>query len=221
MDRRRLRLPRLNLADAHAARLTIAARYEWTDERAAMVQTQFESLSGAFGGESEGSMGFIGYTPRGESERRHAILILLYRFPASSPDIDLQIEYRPLAEPPGEGKGREDELLRLANSLGEASSLTASVEYTFDNKTADQLWFPLPVQLEGRSARDLFELQGVRGAKVDEETRLPEYTFTIDRSGGDDVLVNIRFADLASLNAELPRQVFRRAERIVPRLVER
>lgn len=223
MSSKRLRFPQINLAKASVSTLSLRGQYEWTEARA---QTLANSLRPVPEVPADWKMflSFTGYTPRSEPRVGHSITATLFHVgPGQSEDVALNIDYKPDDQPSLGRRSllrREDRFIRLALELGEAKYMAGVVRFEFKGLDPEQLWFPLPTQLQGKTPDDLFEVRGVRGGRIGSDRDHDEYAFTLDRPSGENVVLELRMPATERFSPEIIRTTFERARKIVPKLID-
>jgi len=215
-------LKRINLAEASVTELSIRASYRRSDEHIAhlhdVIGLQQQSGPSTF-------VSISTYTPRrGKTRPRHFILGSVM---AGGPEEDFILlaltisTYSPYPyERPSRKLSQESKLLEFRERMGEPLSMSASVEFVFTEVNSNSLWFPLPTQLASRDDTAVYEIRGVRAARLtDAGSDDEEYTFTLDRPFGDDVFLDVRFVMDNHLRLDSPGDVLNRAATIARTLM--
>lgn len=219
MDTSRLRFPRLSLARSGATHLAIFGTYASTEERLALLPERPKRTP-------EGRTGlavfsFPKYKTRGAASASYIIAATSHS-DDDSREIHVSISYR--ISPEGARSRRlvgvpEGELLEIVQALGAPDEVGGLVTFQFDNREPNQLWFPLPVSLAGKSPEDVIEVRGVRGTKLGAQDAEPEYEFILDRPEHERVILQIELNLEGTITAESVRLLFNRAEAIARELV--
>ena len=219
METSRLRFPRLNLARSRAKQLAIFGNYEMNEERLALLTERAEASRPGLG--STSVVSFTRYKPRGVESPSYTIAATSHVDDESN-EIHLSVSYR---ESPAEASRRrtvgisEGRILELAHGLGVPIEFGGLVLFEFADRQPNQLWFPLPVSLSGKSPEDTIEVRGVRGVKLGAQSGESEYEFILDRPTGDQVVLQIELYLEGSITPNSFRTALRRAEDIAGDLV--
>lgn len=227
MERRRTRFSRINLTAADITRMRIVVFYDWSDERAAILKDAFNPE----GGPEETVSSVVRYKPQGSDASYVRILAVLFMFRPpgeaqdTAPELALSVAY----EPTGATERRADparipeaQFLDLVGGLGEPAFLYGNIDYFFQGRGGDDLWFPLPTQLAGkRTTSDLFEITGVEGRKVAASGSDERYDFRLECANGSDVTLAMSMYPSGQFDGSLPRRLVDQASRRVPDLVPR
>lgn len=215
-----MRFPRLNLARSGASRLSILFTYELNGERRARLAEYFDDApvvrtqSAAFS--------LTRYKTRGAVRTVHVAAAMFARNQDSPDDVHAFIGYYwgLDSDLPKKSFGIPGTtFLDIARNLGEPKQGSGVVTFQFENREPTDLWFPLPVSLSGESPEDAFEIRGVRGAKINVQDGETEYTFVLDRSDNEQVVLQAAFTLEGPLIPETPRLLFERAEHAVRDLI--
>jgi hypothetical protein len=103
--------------------------------------------------------------------------------------------------------------------MGVPSEVGSLVLFEFADREPNQLWFPLPVSLSGKSPEDTIEVRGVRAVKIGAQGGETEYEFILDRPAGDQVVLQIELRLEGSITPNSIRRALQRAEYIAEDLV--
>lgn len=224
MPDERERFQRLNLSRWNASTIEMVGWYEASEERSRILARRLERTPGDVGASL---VSFTPYRARDAAKTPHLITAVILDAQGGRESVTVHVRYetetswsRPRSAPPAQLR-REDEFWSLVRELGQAEALSCSSSFVFGGREPDDLWFPLPSQFVGEQGPpDVFELRGVRGAKLGSDgTRPAEYTFTIDRPTSGDVFVDVRFHLSKRLDGKLPRLVLDRGARTARALV--
>jgi hypothetical protein len=219
MDSSRLRFPRLNLARSKAKQLAVFGTYEMTDERLALLPGREEGHRQ--GREGPGIVSFTRYKPRGVGSLSYSIAATSH-VDNESNEIHVSISYResPADAPRPRIVGvPEGKMLEIAQAMGVPSEVGSLVLFEFADREPNQLWFPLPVSLSGKSPEDTIEVRGVRAVKIGAQGGETEYEFILDRPAGDQVVLQIELRLEGSITPNSIRRALQRAEYIAEDLV--
>jgi hypothetical protein len=219
MDSGRLRFPRLNLARSGMTQLTIFGNYELNENRLGLLPARSDASSKE---QPERTMfNLTKYRSRGSFSAPHAIGAMSHS-DNNSEEIHVSISYRQTAAG-GSLRGSvpvaEGRFLNAVKAMGVPKEAGGLVLFEYRDREPGQLWFPLPVTLAGKSAEEIIEIRGVRGAKLATEGADSEYEFILDRPDNERVVLQIELNLQEPIDAETPRRLFDRAEIIARDLV--
>ena len=225
MFRQSHQLPRIDLSAHQIQSLSLSLSTAWD-----------EDLADLFGwGDLAGEL--LGWDDEGEEPplvityRRHKVkyTITLVASPSLTHDEQLTVIIRYATVPPNlpaeasifpDESGRESDLLREIAGIEPAEPIQATVEFAFGPLPDSDLWYPLPRRI-GEPPSPLFELRGVRGAKLDAAGEHDAYTFTLDRTDDNDVALFVRIPYDQPFSTQAPERVIEQAEAIAHELVRR
>ena len=216
IDNSRLRFPRLNLSRSGAVQLVVFGSYESSEERLALLPGQVRLSPGNV--RERGAMSRMQYTPRGATS--YSILVGAHS-DSDAKEIHVNFFYRRASTDASRRRSdlSENKFLDILQALGPAKEAHGTVMFEFDDREPHQLWFPLPVTLEGSSPEDVIEILGVRGAKRGASATSQEYEFILDRPEDQRVALQIELDLEQSISPDTPRVLLGRAERIARQLV--
>ena len=207
----RERFSRLDLAKRRATSLTFSALYPWNDQ-----------LGDLFGVSDEPGFQMVrtSYTLRGQ---RYNLSISVLRFEREERrSLFLSANYQPPAsedEAYHRDPTAETNLVKAIESLNENAYTSCTVQFALDAIEEDRLWFPLPSRVGGtEQSRELFEIRGVRGAKIPSQDDQESFQFILDRPEGGTVYLRAEFAMMTRLLPSLGNQILDRASEIATRL---
>lgn len=219
MVRDQQKFPRLNLARVEAVQLIVFGTYESTEERRALLPERRHRAPGTQ--PERGIVGFAQYTTRGKHRASYQIAATSHT-DDDNDEIHVTISYRELD---GGGsrrtvRGSEEAFLEIVQAMGTPREAHGLALFEFDRRAPNQLWFPLPVTLAGRSPEDTIEVRGVRGAKLGSEGGDPDYEFILDRPTGQEVLLRVELKIEEPITPEVVQTMSHRASVIARELVQ-
>ncbi len=205
-------LPRLDLAHHHLTALSLSLSVDWDDD--------LDNLFGWDTGAGDLVSDLLGeglplIFPYKRSHVAYAILAYAEPSPTSEDEMLVGIRYTvvPMALSPFTQAARvEDEFLRHLRRLPPKGPVMVLAEYGFGGVAPADLWYPLPNRIGAPPDSPLVEIQGIRGARLNDAGDHTEFTFTLDREEADgDVTLLMEFAAAPRFDKHTPDQVLEQA----------
>lgn len=223
MFRQFRQLPRIDLASHQIQVLSLSLSTAWDDDLADLFGWG-DVIAELFGGGGDPDD-----LPLVITYRRHKVkyTITLVGSPSPTDDDLLTILLRYAVVPANlpasasvfpDESDRESELLRELQGLDLSGPIRAAVEFEFGPLPDTALWYPLPRRM-GEPPSPLFELRGVRGAKLDATGEQDVYSFTLDRTEENNVALVVAFPYEQPFDLQAPERVIETADTIARELV--